>query len=214
MKNGFKKLIDQRTITSSDVEEFDGTDAFDQASKDIEQRLKIKLHTGFCSQVLKHQLTRHRAQLGEKFLDKIEFYNSSEILERIDLIEKGKMIGEPFTKSQKLKGLRKAYHSELSQAKSILINIHNGTSRKDLERLQALSPSERVAALMTLHTKAIAARKKKKLLTGEWIVFQQHEGKNHYLCLATHEEGKQGDGDAILEKIRPCLQEFPFLKIG
>jgi len=46
-------------------------------------------------------------------------------------------------------------------------------------------------------------------LTGEWIVYARHEGQNHYLCLATHNE----DEVEILERIkRGCVDEFPFLR--
>jgi hypothetical protein len=46
-------------------------------------------------------------------------------------------------------------------------------------------------------------------LTGEWIVFVEHEGQNYYICLATH----NGGDDEILGYIRNiCHLEFPFLK--
>ncbi|NUA26085.1 hypothetical protein [Cupriavidus basilensis] len=46
-------------------------------------------------------------------------------------------------------------------------------------------------------------------LTGEWIVFVEHGGKNYYLCLATH----RGGDDEVLQYIRNvCHLEFPFLK--
>ena len=45
-------------------------------------------------------------------------------------------------------------------------------------------------------------------LTGEWIVFAKHEGKNYYLCLATHRTSDQ----SIHNKIKAvCWREFPFL---
>jgi hypothetical protein len=46
-------------------------------------------------------------------------------------------------------------------------------------------------------------------LTGEWIVYAQHEGANYYLCLGKHDSGDdvlRGQIDAM------CCQEFPFLK--
>jgi hypothetical protein len=47
------------------------------------------------------------------------------------------------------------------------------------------------------------------VLTGEWIIFAKHEGKNYYLCLGTHSSGD----DVLRTKIDAvCLQEFPFLK--
>lgn len=45
-------------------------------------------------------------------------------------------------------------------------------------------------------------------LTGEWIVYAQHEGANYYLCLGRHDSGDdylRSQIDAI------CCQEFPFL---
>lgn len=46
-------------------------------------------------------------------------------------------------------------------------------------------------------------------LTGEWIIFAQHETRNYYLCLGQHNSGDhvlRSQIDAI------CLQEFPFLR--
>jgi len=45
-------------------------------------------------------------------------------------------------------------------------------------------------------------------LTGEWIVYAQHDGANYYLCLGRHDSGDdylRSQIDAI------CCQEFPFL---
>lgn len=44
-------------------------------------------------------------------------------------------------------------------------------------------------------------------LTGEWIVYAQHEGKNHYLTLATHKE----PDEEVLKRIALCRDDFPFL---
>ncbi|AUI89042.1 hypothetical protein [Xanthomonas oryzae] len=46
-------------------------------------------------------------------------------------------------------------------------------------------------------------------LTGEWIIFAKHNGKNYYLSL-----GKHGSGDELLRSRIDafCLAEFPFLK--
>lgn len=45
-------------------------------------------------------------------------------------------------------------------------------------------------------------------LTGEWLIFAEHMGKNHYLCLGRHTSGDESlraQIDAV------CLKEFPFL---
>ena len=46
-------------------------------------------------------------------------------------------------------------------------------------------------------------------LTGDWIIFAKHKGKNYYLDLATHTEGKEPE--RLLQKLRNgCSSEFPF----
>jgi hypothetical protein len=42
--------------------------------------------------------------------------------------------------------------------------------------------------------------------TGDWIVYVTQEGKNYYLCIAKH-----GEDDFILETIKRCCVDFPFL---
>jgi hypothetical protein len=42
--------------------------------------------------------------------------------------------------------------------------------------------------------------------TGDWIVYVTQEGKNYYLCIAKH-----GEDDFILEAIKRCCVDFPFL---
>ena len=46
-------------------------------------------------------------------------------------------------------------------------------------------------------------------LTGEWIVYAQHEGKNYYLCLGTNDINQHEDLRNQIDAI--CCQEFPFL---
>ena len=49
---------------------------------------------------------------------------------------------------------------------------------------------------------------KSEALTGEWIVYAQHEGKNYYLCLGKHDSGD----DELRKQIEVvCCQEFTFL---
>jgi hypothetical protein len=50
----------------------------------------------------------------------------------------------------------------------------------------------------------------KRGLTGDWIIFAKHEGKNYYLDLASHEEGH--DPERLYVKLRRgSAAEFPFI---
>lgn len=51
-------------------------------------------------------------------------------------------------------------------------------------------------------------RKARGALTGEWIIFARHEGRNHYLTLARHSED---DGVIHRRIVDACLPQFPFL---
>lgn len=46
-------------------------------------------------------------------------------------------------------------------------------------------------------------------ITGDWIIYAQHEGKNYYLCIGPHNLGDDFYRDQI---DRVCSVEFPFLK--
>ena len=48
-----------------------------------------------------------------------------------------------------------------------------------------------------------------KALTGEWIVFAQHEDRNYYLCLATHERSTHDHVRRQIDAV--CCLVFPFL---
>ena len=49
-------------------------------------------------------------------------------------------------------------------------------------------------------------------LTGDWIIFARYEGKNFYLDLARHEEGKGSRAEILFQRLRNGSHaEFPFL---
>lgn len=44
--------------------------------------------------------------------------------------------------------------------------------------------------------------------TGDWIVFIRNNNENYYLCIAKH-----GEDDFILEAIKYCIIDFPFISL-
>ena len=42
--------------------------------------------------------------------------------------------------------------------------------------------------------------------TGDWIIYVTHEDRNYYLCIAKH-----GEDEFILNTIKLCAAEFPFI---
>lgn len=49
-------------------------------------------------------------------------------------------------------------------------------------------------------------------LTGDWIIYGKHEGRNYYLALARHEEGEGPNAMQLYKQLQQgCAAEFPFL---
>jgi hypothetical protein len=161
-------------------------------------------------------LARHSCGLGEKFIDKVEFYSSSQICDIIGYVEEGLLTGKYFEKSKKIRNLLKIHHSQLGQSYSIIKNVQNywfdrnGNKKRDIDKFLSDIPSRLSTMLNKMHDKALGEKSKDNELTGEWIMYASHNDCNYYLCLATHEEGK-GDGKLIYDRIRSCFDEFPEL---
>lgn len=126
----------------------------------------------------------------------------------------------PF-RNEPLKGLMKTHFTDAS---FILknIGIHMGLEHGDGKRLNKLIQKafdkntsgvvddefiNRIATGMTFG--ALKERAKGQKLTGEWIVFQEHEGKNYYLTLAAHDEGDEN----IYKRVCDSYElDYPFLR--
>jgi hypothetical protein len=124
---------------------------------------------------------------------------------------------EPFTRPL-LKGLWKK-HYLVGGRRSFAMNVKLGGGKKGREfrRIAAsrynretnhLPPREVAGNIARDVVQLYADRARAQELTGEWIVFAKHEGKNYDLCLAAHDEGD----DHVFARIRDgCAYEFSFL---
>jgi hypothetical protein len=56
---------------------------------------------------------------------------------------------------------------------------------------------------------AMLRRMQRSAITGEWLIYATHKGRNYYLSLGRH-DGDDGELRTQIEAI--CCQEFPFLK--
>ena len=115
-----------------------------------------------------------------------------------------------------LKGLWKK-HYLIGGLRSYAVNLKAGAGKRGREFKKIVksrhtpdTPPQEVAKNIADDICQIyAGRAQAQELTGEWIIFAKHEGKNYYLCLATH---TQGD-DEIFRMVRDgCVGEFPFLR--
>jgi hypothetical protein len=216
----YQYLINQeksRDLAQNKMETYlTDNEAYNASVQDIKNRLKVKLSSGKCSNVLIQQLARHQCGLGEKYVENIEFYNSSEILDIIELIELGKIKGKSFNRCKELKEYSHVHHNAYSSlGYSIIRNIREFWFRKekikknlrnDFEIIESKYGKSNIAAIMnTMHSKTIKEKLKNNKLNGEWLIYREHNDHNYYLCLATH---KEGDLNIYNNKLQLCISEF------
>jgi hypothetical protein len=109
--------------------------------------------------------------------------------------------GEEVAESR-VKGAATASQPGRKAASSLIVRSHINPDTSHM------LPQKVAAAVANDVGQIYAKRSRAQKLTGEWIVFAKHEGKNYYLTLAAHGEGD----DHIFARIRDgCVSEFPFL---
>ena len=144
----------------------------------------------------------------------------SMIVAEVEALEGGRQTvgtkpASEFTK-EPLKGL---WHKHFFSAHFIARNLLNQLAGGKLQALveRVLDPKKHPFITIRLinelcheaATGTLEDRESQGKLTGEWIVFAKHGGKNHYLGLFTHNAGDQ----AIYDQIKSiCFEQFPFLK--
>lgn len=117
--------------------------------------------------------------------------------------------------NEPLKGL---WHKHFFSTQFVPRNLQNQHGKNGIKNLvdevfdSSESPVVTVNMLNDLSrgvvTESLEKRGAQNRLTGEWIVFAEHENKNYYLCVSTHNEGDQ----IIYNQIKSiCFQQFPFL---
>jgi hypothetical protein len=110
------------------------------------------------------------------------------------------------------------WHKHWFSAHFLGANIVLGLGKDGVEKLvnEAMDPAKsKVITQEMINELAhrvthdpLVARDARKKLTGEWIVFAKHGGKNYYLTVALHGTGDQVIFDEIKQH---CLRDFPDL---
>jgi len=197
-----------------------------QALLDVDARLNLKLKSGVCSEFLKKQLALHQLQFGERFGDQIHFYHYQTILDTIELNENGNSVNlRPFTRNPALKDVYHIHHNSSTYVKENVINVWSKKIKGTDEIVfQNQLLNDIYLELIKTHTEEIARQSSLKVLlnklhdesafkefkdrTGEWIICVFKNDRWYYLCLASHKEGD----DAIIEKVKRAIEEFPELR--
>lgn len=152
-------------------------------------------------------------------LDKEFGINPREVLYSIRNLEAGEphsgiKPASPF-KNPPLKGL---WHKHYFSAQFLPTNIALALGKNGVEKLvnEVMDPRKyeiitpdmiKELAHRVIH-EPVELRDHMGKITGEWVIFAKHQGKNYYLCLNTHQAGDQFIYDRILKY---CVRDFPAL---
>ncbi len=114
--------------------------------------------------------------------------------------------------------LRGLWHKHFFSAHFLVNNMALALGKNGLEELieEVMDPTksstitkEMIEELAHRVThEPVEMRDQQGKLTGEWVIFAKHDGKNFYLCLNTHSAGDQFIYDRITEH---CVRDFPDL---
>lgn len=109
-----------------------------------------------------------------------------------------------------LKGLLHKHFKQTSVTSiaTNVLNHWNGHMQELVKRYLKHGVTEHAVAALA-HELVIGGyegRHEERKITGEWIVYVQWRGANHYLTLGEH-----GDDAAVARRVEACLSEFPFL---
>lgn len=145
------------------------------------------------------------------------------VLDELDFLEgiRKSSKTKPAKRFEKDPRLHWIWHKHYSSARHIPRNVGlrwglNGRGNQALDQLLAAVAREHggdpdMWPRVLAHELAVGGYESRAgRLTGEWILYAVHEGKNHYLTLGTHEEG--GNPEGLLARLRQhCEAEWPFL---
>ena len=141
-----------------------------------------------------------------------------EVLREINSLEKG--TSDTGTKPPTLFNfppLKGLWHKHFFSAHFLVNNLLLALGKNGLEKLAKDEIGKKGAQITDEILNALARRVANEpvdkrandgKLTGEWIVFAKHQGKNYYLCLNTHDAGDQAIYNRIMEH---CAKDFPQL---
>jgi hypothetical protein len=120
-------------------------------------------------------------------------------------------------KNLPLKGL---WHKHFFSAHFVVKNILLGLGKTGLKNLvdEVMDPAKSPVITQEMINELVhrvtfetfETRDTRKKLTGEWLIYARHEGRNYYLCLNTHGAEDQFIYARIMEH---CVREFPDLPI-
>ncbi|MBN3785555.1 hypothetical protein [Burkholderia sp. Ac-20353] len=122
--------------------------------------------------------------------------------------------GTPFKVGGSLEGLHHKHFttSSISMVASNMLAVNGRRALRKLAEEKFADGFSAEAIASFLHAVAIESyerRVESSTLTGEWIVYAEHQERKYYLCLATH----QGGNDEVLGYVRNVARlEFAFLQ--
>jgi hypothetical protein len=200
------------------------------AVQDVKEWISLKLKTGHCSSVLIQQMADSQVGIGVVFKEVRHYFSPLHLYSVIEEQESG--VGPELKKFRKKSKLCSLYHVHHSSAYFVEENVRRNWQRK-VEQSglgeQGFWEEKFSESVFEMIAKGIPEQEAIKRAyfdvsykelrevmgefdrTGEWLIIARHEESNYYLCLAFHDEA-QNDFEAIVKKLTPCVEEYPFLK--
>lgn len=223
--NPFKVTFPEEDVESIILDEIKIQDSINEVKED----LSYKLPSAKISNILLKQLAIHRINGYEKYAGEFHQYHYPTLIETLRLHNNGGAVNERSFKGSKLKHFKHIHHNSNTFVVKNLENywklkyrgkneieyqneLLNERFKELLTKLPEEEARKKVLSVFLIELMNESQNRNFNNKTGEWIIFTVINGSNVYLCLATHEETKLYSDEIVLERIRPCLSDYPILE--
>ena len=145
--------------------------------------------------------------------------NSFEVTDVIQALEGHRTRGHVEVRAFNHPPLRGLLHAHFLQAAFIPKNLENEIKTRRGKALidgvfkdKKLSDEEKLKLASYQATFGLYnSRAANNALTGEWIIYADHQGKHYYLSIASHSKGSEGDTiiyNRMMERCEPIFQQI------
>lgn len=150
--------------------------------------------------------------------------NPAQVVHEIELLENNELGQFKAPIKNRHPPLRGLWHKHYQQSglASLAMNVNKGLNQcgiplfekkmqeaNEAGELRYLTPEDIPALVEDAVSGNRQRLAKRQALTGEWIIFAKHEGKNYYLTVATHDSAAHDNVRKEIDGV--CCKEFPFL---
>ena len=187
---------------------------------EVNEALSYILKTGHCSLLLKNQLINVCENTGLILGKRLYYFESWRIFHKLEFLESGKppLSNGKLDLSKEYQGdhFKGLFHIHFESMENLGFNLLKNFDKNATQifnKAKAESDRNKIddISIVLPHFLVIESERDMRddnKITGECIIYAEHNAKNYYLTLRAHNE----DDLDVLRRLQPAINEYPELK--